>query len=152
MVPPLVERCRSGDDGLGAYAAGIMFGLAALASTFVYAPFFMAFSVHGAPVQLRAYFKGSGKQHVCGLLAGALWIGGLIANFTTGGTLSSIQAGPVATRGFEAGAALLAALWGLLVWREFRGGSDRVRILLTAMLILWAVGASMVVMAPGLPK
>jgi glucose uptake protein len=152
MVPPLLTSSRTGEDGLGAYSAGLLFGIATLVSTLIYAPFFTAFSVHGAPVQFRAYFKGSKAQHFCGLLAGGLWSTGLIASFVTGGTMALIEAGPVATRGFAEGAAILAALWGLLVWREFRGGSDRVRILLSAMLILWAVGGALLAMAPGFAK
>src|SRR5277367_4289785 len=38
MVVPLADMARSGDDGLGAYTAGLLFALAALASTFVCAP------------------------------------------------------------------------------------------------------------------
>jgi len=153
MVVPLADMARSGDDGLGAYTAGLLFALAALASTFVCAPFVITFPVHGAPVQLRAYFKGTLAQHCYGLLAGALWSAGLIAAFASGGaTLATIQAGPMATRASAAGVTVLATLWGLLVWREFRGGSYRIYILLTAMLVAWVVGAGMVAVASGLAK
>lgn len=152
LAPPLADLSRSGEDGLSAYSAGLLLVVAALASTFVYAPFFITFAVHGAPVQLRNYFKGGKAVHWEGILGGVLWSVGLIATFASGGAQARIQAGPVATRGFAEGAAILATLWGLLAWREFRGGSLRVRILLTAMLILWIVGAAMVTLAPGLAK
>jgi len=152
LVRPLSDLARSGEDGLGPYSAGLLVTLAALASTFVYAPFFITFAVHGAPVQFRSYFTGGKTPHLYGILAGILWSVGLIAAFASGGTLATIQAGPVATRGFEEGAAVLATLWGLLVWREFRGGSPKIRILLTAMLILWAIGAALVTMAPAFAK
>jgi glucose uptake protein len=152
LVPPLADLSKSGDDGLGPYTAGLIFALAALGSTFLLAPFFVTFAVHGAPVQLRAYFKGSKSVHLSGILAGILWSVGLIATFASGGTLATIQAGPVAPRAFAYGAAVLATLCGLLGWREFRGGSHRVRMLLTAMLILWILGASLVTIAPVLAK
>ena len=152
MVSPLSDLARSGEDGLGPYTAGLLVTLAALGSTFVYAPFFIAFAVHGAPVQFRSYFTGGKTPHLYGILAGILWSVGLIATFSSGGTLATIQAGPVATRGFEEGAVVLATLWGLLGWREFRGGSSKIRILLTAMLILWIVGAALVTVAPGFGK
>jgi glucose uptake protein len=152
MVPPLSNIARSGEDGLGPYAAGLIFAIAALASTLVYAPFFITFPVHGAPAQFRSYFKGGKTPHLYGLLAGILWSAGLIATLASGGTLATIQTGPVATRGFEYGAAVVGTLWGLLGWREFRGGSHRIRMLLTAMLIVWMVGAALVSMAPGLAK
>ncbi len=149
---PLANMSRTGDDGLAAYSAGLLFALAALGSTFLFAPFFVTFAVHGAPVQLRAYFKGSKAVHLYGLLAGVLWSVGLIATFASGGTLATIQIGPAIPRGFAYGAAVLATLCGLLGWREFRGGSHRVRMLLTAMVILWILGAGLVTMAPALLK
>jgi len=152
MVAPLTDLSRNGEDGLGAYTAALLFALAALGSTFVYAPFFITFPVHGVPVQLRSYFKGAKRLHLYGLLAGVLVGIGLVAAFVSGGTLATVQAGPVATRGFTFGAAILATLWGLLGWRDFRRGSQRVRILLTAMLVMWIVGAAMVTMAPALAK
>jgi glucose uptake protein len=152
LASPLADLSRSGEDGLGAYAAGLVFALAVLPSTILYAPFFVAFAVHGQPVQLRTYFNGLKTPHVYGILAGVLWSVGLLATFASGGVLATIQAGPVATRGFAYGAAVLATLWGLLAWREFRGGSFRISILLTAMLTLWIVGAGMVTIAPGLAK
>ncbi len=152
MAAPLLTVARTGEDGLGAYTAGLMIGIATFLSTLVYSPFFMAFAVHGAPVQLRAYFKGTLRQHSCGLLAGGLWCGGLLASFASGGTLSTVRAGAVATRGFEAGVAILATTCGWLAWQEFKASTYRVRFLLTAMLVLWIVGASMMVMAGEAPK
>lgn len=152
MASPLLTICRAGEDGLGAYTVALLIGIATIVSTLVYSPFFTVFAVHGAPVQLRAYLKGSRAQHLYGLLAGGLWSGGLIANLASGGPLATIQAGPVATGGFAAGAAILATLWGWLAWGEFKGSNYRVRLLLTAMLILWTVGAAMIVIAPEVAK
>jgi glucose uptake protein len=148
MVPQLTDLARVGEDGLGAYSAGLLVALAVLGSTFLFAPFFITFAVHGTPVQFRTYFKGSGRVHLTGLLAGMLWCIGLIAMFSSGGAAATIQMGSVATRGFTEGVAILATLWGLLGWREFQGASPRVRILLTAMLFLWILGAGLVTMAP----
>jgi glucose uptake protein len=152
MIPPLSDLARSGEDGLGAYTVGFLFAMAALVTTFIYTPFFVTFPVHGAPVLLRGYFKGEMTVHLYGGLAGILWCAGLIATFASGGALATIQAGTAVVRGFTEGAAVLAALWGLLVWREFRASSPRVRVLLAAMLVLWIVGAGMVAVAPGLGK
>lgn len=148
LVSPLVIFSRAGEDGLGPYTAGLMSGIAAIVSTLFFSPFFFAFAVHGAPVQLRAYFKGSKGQHFAGLLGGVLWGAGLIAAFASGGSQATVEAGPVPTRAFAAGAALLATLWGLLAWREFRGASVRVKTLLAAMLILWSAGAALLAVGP----
>jgi glucose uptake protein len=152
MTPPLIALARSGEDGLSPYSAALLCGLAMLGSTFVYAPFFITFAVHGAPVQLRAYFKGTKGQHFSGLFAGILWSVGMIGAFASGGTLATIQVEQTTVRGFADGAAVLGALWGLAAWREFQGAEHRIRILLTAMLILWVIGAGIVVVAPILGK
>jgi glucose uptake protein len=152
MASPLLSLARTGEDGLAAYAAALMIGISTLVSTVAFSPFFMVFAVHGAPVRVAAYFKGAPAQHLFGLLAGGLWCGGLIASFASGGTLAAVQAGPVATRGFASGAVVLAAACGWLFWKEFNSSSYRVRFLLTAMLILWTIGASMLVIGGDIPK
>jgi glucose uptake protein len=146
MVVPLLSLCRSGEDGLAAYSAGLLMAIAIAVSTVVFSPFYMTFAVHGAPVQIRAYFKGSKKQHLQGLLAGGVWMCGLLAIFVSGGTLANVQAGAVAIRAFTGGTAVLGALWGLVAWREFKGSRSNVRILLTVMLLLWVAGAAMLVL------
>ncbi len=147
MAAPLLATCRSGEDGLAAYSAALQMAIAIAVSALVFSPFYMALPVQGAPVQLRAYFIGSRKQHLCGLLAGGLWMCGLLANFASGGTLANVQAGAVATRAFTGGALVLGTVWGLVAWREFRGSTSQVRILLTAMLLLLVAGAAMLVLA-----
>ena len=152
MITPLSDLARGGEDGLSAYTAALLIAIAVVVTTVVYSPFFITFSVQGAPVQFRAYFKGGVAVHFYGGLAGVLWCVGLIATFASGGSLATIQVGPVPVRGFAEGATVLATLWGLLAWREFRGSSPRVRTLLMSMLVLWMVGAGMVALAPGLAK
>ena len=147
LAVTLLSRFRNGEDGLAAYTAVLMMAIAIVVSTLVFSPFYLAFAVHGAPVQIRAYFQGGKKQHLWGLLAGAVWACGLLANFASGGTLANVQASTLAIRAFTGGAVILGTLWGLLAWREFRGSTSRVRILLTVMLLLWAAGAAMLALA-----
>lgn len=145
---PVASLSRTGEDGLGSYSAILLVGLATIFSTAIFSPFFLVFAVHGAPVDLRAYFKGSRKQHIYGLLGGGLWCLGLLATFASGGSLAQVQAGTVATRAFAGGAAILAAAWGWIAWREFKGGTYRTRMLLTAMTVIWIVGMAMLALTP----
>jgi glucose uptake protein len=43
---------------------------------------------------------------------------------------------------------MVSALWGLLVWHEFKGANDRVKMLLVVMLVLFISGLSMISIAP----
>lgn len=144
----MLATSHTGEDGLAAYSAALMVAIATLVSTLVFSPFFIAFAVHGAPVQVRAYFKGSKKQHLCGLFAGGMWMGGLLATLASGGTLAAVQAGSVATRAFAGGAVILATLWGWFGWHEFKGSTYQVRTLLTCMLVVWTVGVALLVLTP----
>lgn len=148
MASPLLTVSTVPDDGLAPYTALLMVGLAVIVSTAVFSPFFTNFAVHGAPVPIRAYFKGSGRQHLLGLIAGGLWAIGLLGRLCSGGTLTKVSAGPVWPHAFEEGAVLLAMAWGWLAWRDFKGSSYRVRMLLVAMLVLWVVGAAMLIATP----
>lgn len=146
MVPPLLTLSRTDQDGLAAYSAGLIFGLAVAGSTVFFAPFFLAFPVRGEPVSVVEYLKGSKTQHLSGVLAGLLWIAGSIAGFTTWGNLSVVQVHDQLSVALADAVPILASLWGLLVWREFRG-SGRLRIQMAAMLFLWIAGGALVVIA-----
>jgi len=148
MAPPLLTLSRTGEDGLAPYSAGLFFGLAVLGSTALFAPFFFTFPVRGEPVSVAQYLTGSKTQHLSGLLAGALWIAGSIAALTTSGTLSAFQVQGQLSAALADAVPVLGALWGLLAWREFRGGG-RALPLMAAALALWIAGASMVVIAAG---
>ena len=150
MAPPLLTLSRTGEDGLAPYSAGLFFGLAVLGSTVLFAPFFFTFPVRGEPVTVSDYLKGSKTQHVFGFLGGSLWIAGLVAGLTTWGTLSTVQVQGQVSAALADAVPILGALWGLFVWREFRGGGGASRRIVAA-LILWIAGASLLVIAVGSP-
>jgi glucose uptake protein len=43
---------------------------------------------------------------------------------------------------------MVSALWCLLVWHEFKGASQRVKLLLVVMLVLFLSGLGMISIAP----
>jgi glucose uptake protein len=46
------------------------------------------------------------------------------------------------------GSTLISALWGLLVWKEFRGANFQIKLLLAVMLVLFGCGLALVSIAP----
>jgi glucose uptake protein len=145
---PLVEMGKSGPLGLGPYAIGFVFALGVFFSTFVFNVFFMNFPVEGAPVAISEYFKGTGRQHLLGIVGGLIWATGTIANFVAASAPDSVQVGPAISYAVGQGATMVSALWGLLVWKEFAGAGPRVRLLVAVMLILFVCGLGLVSMAP----
>ena len=145
---PLLNEGRLGDNGLGPYGTMLLLAAGMLVSTFLYAPFFVNFPVAGEPIQSSAYFKGTARQHLLGLLGGVLVAVAGAAGLTgvTVPTLAKI--GPILTSLPLHAGAILAAVWGLLAWREFKGAQERARMLLWVALVLYLAGLGMVAIAP----
>ena len=133
---PLMDKARVGDYGLGPYAVGAVFAFAIFISTFVYDIFLISLPVEGEPLEPRAYLDGRLKQHILGIAAGAVWYTGTLAALVASSTPEQLQ-GDQVTRGLLAqGAPLIAALWGLLVWKEYTGDM-RLKTLVTVMLLMF---------------
>jgi glucose uptake protein len=145
---PLVEIGKAGERGLGPYAIGFVFAVGVFLSTFAFNLFFMNMPVEGPPVAMSGYFKGTGRQHLLGIVGGLIWATGTIANFAAASAPESVQVGPAISYAIGQGATMVSALWGLLVWNEFAGAGSRVRLLVVIMLILFVCGLGLVSVAP----
>lgn len=140
---PWLDWARAGEVGLGPYGAAVMFALGILFSTFVYNMFFMNLPVEGEPLELLEYFKGGLWVHRFGLLGGAIWCAGMVASFAVAAAPPEAQLGHAATLLFGNGGAVIAALWGLLVWNELAGAAGQVKKLVWLMLLLFACGLTL---------
>lgn len=145
---PLVEMGRSGDLGLAPYAMAVIFAIGVFGSTLVFSVFFALMPVHGEPVALWEYFRGTKRQHLLGITGGTIWMIGALANFCAANTPASAQVGPAVSYAIGQGATMVSALWGLFVWKEFAGAGPRVRTLLGVMFILFLIGLALVSIAP----
>ena len=146
--PPVLASSRSGDIGLGVYAATVFFTLGIFASTFLYSLYFMNLPVQGDALSFKQYLKGTIGQHGWGFLGGAIWCTGAVANFAAASAAKEVHFSAAAlavTPGHVA--AVLAALSGLLFWKEFTGASSGVKTLLAAMFLLFCSGVAMISLA-----
>jgi glucose uptake protein len=126
----------------------LLFAGGVFASTVLYVPFFLNFPVSGKPLAVSAYFRGTKRQHLLGVLGGMLWMAGGLSNVLAAGSPATQQIGPAVSYGLGQGATLVSTLWGLLVWREFRGATYRVNLVLIAVIVLFLMGLGMVAVAP----
>ncbi|HEX5432274.1 MAG TPA: GRP family sugar transporter [Bryobacteraceae bacterium] len=145
---PMTELARLGDTGVAPYGLALLFAVGVLGSTILYAPFFMNFPVHGAPIELKHYFKGTKKKHLLGLLAGIVWMAGTAASLVATEASGSFHPGPTVVYTVEQAGALVSVLWGLLVWREFKDSNERVRVLMSIVVVLLAAGMGAIAAAP----
>ena len=134
--------------GLGPYAVAFLFAIGVFVSTFIFNLYFLNLPVQGEPLSMFEYFRGTWKQHALGILGGMLWCSGAIANFVAASTPKQAQVGPAVSYAIGQGATMVSALWGLLVWKEFAGANQRVRLLLMLMFLLFLLGLTLVSIAP----
>jgi glucose uptake protein len=129
---------------LGPYAAMCCFSLGMLLSNLVFNALIMAKPFRGPPLTRADYFQGTAGQHLVGVLGGAIWGLGTTLSFIAAGKPG---AGPAVSYGLGQGATMIAALWGVFVWREFRSAGRGTRGLLALMFAAYLVGLGFVVLA-----
>jgi glucose uptake protein len=150
---PLLDKAREGEIGLGPYTLMLLFAMGLFFSTLVFSVFFFNLPVEGDPVGIGDYLKAPPATHGKGMLGGAVWCTGALALWVTAQTPELLRGSQTLAISLSQGAPLLAALWGLLVWREFRDGDVRVKAMAVLMLVLLAGGLALLAMAPAhMPK
>lgn len=127
---------------VGPYTATVLFGLGVLASNFIFNTILMKRPVKGVSLHYADYFKGSGKDHIMGVLGGMIWGAGLVLSI-----LSAGQAGFAISFGLGQGNALIAAVWGVFVWKEFKLAPPGTNKLLYSMFLFYIIGLVLIVYA-----
>ena len=124
------------------YSAFFVFALGIFASNFVFNAIAMRHPVDGEPITEKEYFRGGFAIHLVGVLGGLIWGLGNGINLVAAG-----KAGAAISYGLGQGATLVSALWGILVWREFRGAPKSAVRFNLAMFALFLLGLALIVLA-----
>jgi glucose uptake protein len=145
---PLVSNAMEGEVGVGPYSVCVLFAVGIFLSTFFYNLFLMNLPVSGPPIEVFDYFKSTLRQHLLGLISGAVWLCGFAASLVSATTEGKAAVGPAISFGLLQGSVVIAALWGLLFWKEFTEADGRVRSMLLIMLVLLVCGIGLIAVAP----
>jgi len=130
-------------EKLTPYSAVFIFSLGVYFSNFLWNTIFMYKPFYGNPVTYGDYFtKGNLKLHLVGVLGGAIWCMGMFLSI-----LSSDVAGPATSYGLSQGATLVAALWGVFIWKEFKGAPEGTNKLIFAMFVSFLLGLILIIFA-----
>jgi glucose uptake protein len=127
---------------MGSYAAVFVFAVGVVLSTFVWNTIAMKRPFVGPPVSFGSYFRGSFATHLTGILGGVIWGTGMSLNLIASG-----RAGYAISYGLGQGATLVAAIWGVFVWKEFRGSPEGTSKLLAAMFVSYLGGLALIILA-----
>jgi glucose uptake protein len=143
-MPPLDRIADSEMAGkLTPYTALVFFALGLFLSNFVVNTLVMMKPFVGDPVPLGDYFtKGSARLHTVGIIGGMIW--GVGMSFAI---LAGDRAGYAISYGLGQGATMVAALWGVFVWKEFQNAREGTNGLLALMFALFVVGLALIVYA-----
>lgn len=124
------------------YTALVFFAVGIVISSFLFNSIQMKRPFVGSPVSFGDYFKGKGKDHLVGILGGAIWSVGMSLSIIASG-----KAGPAISYGLGQGATVVAALWGIYVWKEFDKAPSGTKPLLNIMLLLYIAGLAMIILS-----
>ena len=122
------------------YTANVLFAVGVLVSNCVIMPILMRKPFVGEPVEKGAYWKGTFKDHFWGWVGGVIWAIGMTLNVIASGVASAAVA-----YGLGQGATLMSAIWGVFIWREFKGAPKGVGKILTAMFACFVVGLALII-------
>ena len=124
------------------YSAVFFFAIGVLASNFLFNYIIMRKPFEGDPLSFSDYAKGSFGVHLTGILGGVIWNIGMAMSI-----LASEKAGFAISYGLGQGATLIAALWGVFIWKEFKGASKSVSTLILLMFLAYLAGLALLVYA-----
>ena len=129
---------------LGPYSAVVIAAAGIFLSSFIWNIIVMKKPLAGGnPVPLSDYFrKGSFKLHSIGILGGLIWCLGFSFSI-----LASSEAGFAISYGLGQGATMIAAFWGVFIWKEFQQAPPGTNKLITLMFAFYIVSLSLIIIA-----
>lgn len=123
------------------YTAVVLFSAGLLLSNFLWNTIVMIKPFAGDPVSPADYFtKGNLRLHAIGILGGVIWNVGMAFSIIASGA-----AGPALSYGLGQGATMIAAIWGVFIWREFKDAPPGTNRLLAAMFLFYLIGLAILI-------
>jgi len=151
VFAPLIARATHGSGAstllvpagaLSPYTAAVLMTAGAFACCFVFNPILMRRPLVGAPVSIAGYFAAPASYHLLGLLGGAIWGTGTVLNFVAGG-----KVGLPISYAIGQASPMVATLWGVFAWHEFRGARPRSRVYLAGMFAAYMLALILIALA-----
>ena len=124
------------------YTAVFIFSIGIFISNFLFNTILIRKPFSGTPLRYTDYFAGKFKIHLVGILGGLIWGIGNSFNLIAAG-----KAGPAISYGLGQGATLVAALWGVFIWKEFTNAPKGTNSLIAAMFLLFIAGLGLLIYA-----
>jgi len=138
--PPCLQKAMVGEHPLDPYAASVLLAAGVFVCTVLTNGFFMRWPIAGGKsARFEEYFKTSTHFHLLGIAGGIIWAAGGVFNF-----IAADQVGVAVGYAFGTGGTLVAAIWGVFVWKEFREAPRRAYYWLFAMFFFFIAGIGVI--------
>jgi glucose uptake protein len=141
---PFVAHAMTKGNTLGPYSVAVFLTLGALLSCLVWNVYFMKKPLVGESVNFAEYFQGPLSGHALGLLGGVIWGTGMVFNL-----VAANFTGVAISYAIGQSAPMVAALWGVLAWKEFEGAGSKAKIYLSLMFAFYCLAILLVARANG---
>ncbi|TNF69561.1 MAG: multidrug DMT transporter permease [Gammaproteobacteria bacterium] len=144
VASSMITNVYQPQNGLmSAYSASFIFAVGIFISNFIINGCMMKFPITGKKLNFKDYFcQGNLWLHFIGILGGIIWGIGSTLNF-----IAANLAGAAISYGLGQGATLIAAIWGVFIWKEFSSAPKGTNKLLTLMFLLYIVGLALIVIS-----
>jgi glucose uptake protein len=139
---PFVTRAMTHGHALTPYSVAALFSIGAFLCCFVANVYFMRRPIRGAPVSMAGYWRAGPRNHLLGIGGGMAWGVGCCCNFIGAGFV-----GVPISYAIGQSAPLIAAGWGVFVWREFAGAPRTAWTALAWMAALYIAAIGLIALA-----
>src|SRR5580700_10709290 len=141
---PFMTHAMTRGNSLGPYSAAVFLTLGALLSCSIWNIYFMKHPLVGEPVGFSGFFRGPTSGHLLGLFGGCIWGVGTVFNL-----VAANFTGVAISYAIGQSAPMVAALWGVLAWKEFQGAKPQAKAYLSLMFVFYGLAIFLVARANG---
>lgn len=142
IFAPFVTRAMTRGATLTPYTTAVLLTFGALVCLLIFNPILMRKPLVGAPVAGSEYFRAPAGYHMLGLLGGAIWGCGTVFNF-----VAASLVGVAISYAIGQASPMVACLWGVFAWKEFRGASGKAKGYLAAMFVAYLLALVLIARA-----
>lgn len=128
-----------GTGTLTPYTGVFFFAVGILVSTPIFNGFAMKHPVSGNKVTMGNYISGDLRTHIIGVFGGFIWMSGMVISFMGAGA-----ANPAIAYALSNAAPLVAMIWGVFVWKEFKEAPCGTNKLIVSMFVLFILGLAFI--------
>ena len=127
---------------MGPYSSVVLFALGLVSSNFIFNTIMMKRPFSGEKAVYAEYFKGSLYNHFWGIAGGLIWGIGMSLSI-----LASETAGFAISYGLAQTCTMVAALWGIFVWKEFKNSPPGTFKWLLFMFLFYMLGILLIILS-----